>query len=154
MSIGKLARVAVGVIAILGVIGLSAATAQPVAAATYDNVNPDGNACQNTAIVARHKDILDNQNKIAGYVELRYSTACRTVWARVHGPKGSQGDSYGPRGYVHRNSDGKQLSVIHCDSTGTNCWSNMLNDAGVTSYAHGNVDESSAGPFEATTTSY
>src|ERR1035437_4011713 len=67
MSIGKLARVAVGVIAILGVIGLSAATAQPVAAATYDNVNPDGNACQNTAIVARHKDILDNQNKIAGY---------------------------------------------------------------------------------------
>jgi hypothetical protein len=143
-------RATVAVLGIVGGVVLSGLATSPVAAAAYDNVNPETSACSNTAITALVANIYYGGSWV-GSVELRYSTACRTVWARVNGPRGVPGDSSGPTGFVHRNSDGRQLSTSHCNSAGTSCWSNMLNDAGVTSYAKGTIDLSFAGPFSART---
>jgi len=136
-------RKAIGVAVI--VCGALIVTASPAAAATYDNVNPEGSACQNTATTVRSAVPHNNIGDHAGLVELRYSTACRTVWARVTGGKGDR-DHADPHAKIHRNSDGKTLEntsanrATHCNSLRTVCWTSMLNDAGVTSYAWGGID--------------
>lgn len=102
-------------------------------AATYDYQWPDDTHCQDTAIT------LSTASLATGKVELRYSTACRTVWSRVTVyPNALIKD---PQAWVIRNSDGAEASGIvkllgYADGTIV-AFSEMLNDAGVTSYAGG-----------------
>ncbi|WP_327280622.1 MULTISPECIES: DUF2690 domain-containing protein [unclassified Streptomyces] len=108
-------------------------------AAAYDDQDPISSGCANTAITARSSAIYVGSTQV-GTIELRYSTACRTVWGRVR--------STGPYGTasVTRTSD---WEWNRCDSLSWNssmgqytCYTAMLNDAGVESYATGSASAS------------
>ena len=108
-------------------------------AAAYDNEDPIASGCANTAITARSTAIYVNSTQV-GTIELRYSTACRTVWGRVL--------STGPYGHamLSRTSDWEWND---CGNLSWNsslgkytCYTAMLNDAGVESYARGSASMS------------
>ena len=121
---------------------VGAASAQ---AATYDNVDPSSTSCANSASTVSSASIKTSSGQTLGQVELRYSSTCRTVWARVSGGGYKAAEAAGPTGKIVRNSDGKVLYLTHCNSDHSSCYSNMLNDAGVTSYAVGYNDSSAYG---------
>lgn len=138
----------------LGAAALFNAVTTPANAALYDNTNPSTTGCSGSAITARQAG-LNNASGNFGLIDLRYSTSCRTAWARVTSTYGIAcvpGDDGCGGAWVHRNSDGLQLQCTTPGGTKT-CYSNQVNDAGVTSYAHGWVD---TGPNTAygTTSSY
>ena len=106
-------------------------TPGPANAATYDNQWPDETGCSNTAVT------IYTVSQATAKLELRYSTACRTVWARLTVyPNALIKD---PQCWVVRNSDGKNDGgIVKISSSGDGsivAFSEMLNDAGVTSYA-------------------
>lgn len=118
-------------------------------AATYDFKWPDTTGCENTGITVHTAALA------TGKVELRYSTKCRTVWSRVTVyPNAEIKD---PNAWVVRNSDGDSTGgavKLITDSAGDIIvFSEMLNDAGVTSYARGTWT-SADGPHSARTASY
>lgn len=100
----------------------------------YDGQNPETSSCKDTSKTAAKKELFCN-GRYYGVVELRYSTACRTVWARLRGVVQS-----GLWCKVHRNSDGKELPYSHRSSDGKTVWTNMLNDKNVTSKASGGIN--------------
>ena len=118
-------------------------------AATYDNQWPDETSCGRTAVTVK------TTSTATGLLELRYSTACRTVWARLS----VYPDAFieDPQCWVVRNSDGRTTAGIvkmYNDDTGsTVAFSEMLNDAGVTSHASADWT-TSEGHHTASTASY
>ena len=77
-----------------------------------------------------------------GLLELRYNSCNRTVWARVStGLTGGCLPAQTDCGYatIHRNSDGAERSCATVRGA-KSCYTAALNDANVTSYAHGSVD--------------
>lgn len=131
-------------------------TAAPQAQATHsahDNTNPNS-GCSSSAFTAKSAG-LNNSSGNYGIIELRYSSTCRTVWARVtstYGVACVPGDDGCADAEVHRNSDNRKLYCTSLPGTKT-CYTYQLNDAGVTSHAHGHV---TTGPLDAygTTGSY
>lgn len=106
-------------------------------AAPYDGTDPGATGCSNTARVARSAPIRNRYNGHAqGTVYLMYSTACRTVWAKmVTGAPGCvPGDDWCGSATVHRNSDGREL-ICYTPAGRSSCSTRQLNDAGVTSFA-------------------
>ncbi|MDQ0757549.1 DUF2690 domain-containing protein [Streptomyces canus] len=124
--------------------GLAILPATGASAAAYDGQSPVTSGCANSAITARAENIYVDGEKI-GKIELRYSTSCRTAWGRV--------TAYYLAGngqaHVVRISDKKSY---YCDNTdwsdvlnGFTCYTAMVNDAGVTSLAWGQVDDFDTG---------
>lgn len=67
------------------VLGSLAILPKPASALAYDYTNP-ANSCGSGAITARSAEMLAGW----GYVQLRYSGACRTAWSRI--VSGNAGD--------------------------------------------------------------
>ena len=124
--------------------------ASPASAATYDGQTAGvGNSCDASATTVKRADI-----STLGWVELRYSSTCRTTWARVYSYNGYQPSiAYGASALIHRNSDGKQYSCSFSYAGQTYCFTPMVNDSGVTSYAWGEID-SGVQWYHAQTASY
>jgi hypothetical protein len=122
-------------------------------AAPYDGQNPETSGCASTATTPRSASIYAGSVKV-GIVQLRYSTACRTVWGRTIAYYSTKGLTQ-----VKRNSDGAYQSCLPftwvASLGGYSCYTPMLNDAGVTSYATGwawtsgntNVGSASTGSY-------
>ena len=72
-------------------------------------------------------------------LELRYSPACRAAWARISDAGWSSGDAYQPSAKVIRNGDGRTYTC-YVPVGATSCYTSMVNDANVTSYAWGSYD--------------
>lgn len=112
---------------------LALSTAGTANAATYDYQWPDTSGCQNTAITVK------TTSTPTALLELRYSTACRTVWARL--TVYANALIKDPQSWVVRNSDGASTGGAVKVTTPTppdgsiTVFSRMLNDANVTSYA-------------------
>jgi hypothetical protein len=124
-------------------------------AAAYDNTDPASTGCANTAKTVASAPIYDvSGSSEIGYIELRYSTGCQTIWARVTTFGGYVPGDHGiATATIHRNSDGAELSATFSYAGQTSVYSNQLNDSGVTSYAYGEIDDGVA--FDhARTTSY
>ena len=101
----------------------------------YDNTDPISTGCSASATTPRTAYITYGGFNI-GQVLLRYSTSCRTTWAKVNSfvtPCAADGNGcfYAQ---IYRNSDGYLLSRTSPTGTST-VYSNQLNDAGVTSFA-------------------
>ncbi|MFM9607742.1 DUF2690 domain-containing protein [Streptomyces niveiscabiei] len=120
-------------------IALTVGLAGSADAAAYDGQDPISSGCANSAITARSNAIYVGGTQV-GTIELRYSTSCRTAWARVR--------STGPYGgaTVTRTSN---WDWYRCDSLSWNssmgqytCYTPMLNDAGVQSFARGSASAS------------
>lgn len=132
-------------------LALAVFAAPSASAAQYDGTDPVSTGCGNTAVTIFDKAVGPD----GAHVQLRYSTACRTTWAKLFGGNaGSPGDCAASFTYVHRNSDGKQYRATWNSADSGSIHSPQLNDANVTSYAFGSVDECFAGPFTAKTGSY
>ncbi|MEZ0064617.1 hypothetical protein ABIA32_000605 [Streptacidiphilus sp. MAP12-20] len=104
-------------------------------ALAYDGADPNGSGCSADAITAASVPLGNGGYSVYGTMELRYSPYCRTVWARVW----SDGTELFAQ--VHRNSDDATQSCgtpTWSSSAGRYyCYTAMLNDANVTSYAWG-----------------
>jgi hypothetical protein len=73
-------------------------------------------------------------------LELRYSPSCRAAWARISSASWTGGSKARPLARVVRNSDGRTYTCF-VPSGGTSCYTMMVNDANVTSYATGLWDD-------------
>jgi hypothetical protein len=120
----------------------SAATRPAVAAVTCsgngcDGLSPGTTGCAATAITAKSVNLYRG-SELLGIVQLRYSTACRTVWGRIVNYVSTVGAAL-----VHRNFDGRveQCNSLTYSSTlgAYSCYTLQLYDGGVTSYAGGSV---------------
>lgn len=87
---------------------------------------------------------------------MRYSFSCHTAWARLTGGIGDCGDytaGYAcPVGAITRNNDGRDYSCI-IKSGEHQCYTAMVYDKGLTSYASALYD-TAAGSGYARTVSY
>lgn len=108
-----------------------------------DGQSPTGTGCSVGAYTAEQVTAYDSGYEI-GWVQLRYSPACRTVWAKVLALYPSpviNGIQTYSGGVIHRNSDNVEISCPTVNfNTGDNGWeceTNMLYDASVTSFAKG-----------------
>ncbi|MDH2426082.1 DUF2690 domain-containing protein [Sphaerisporangium sp. TRM90804] len=72
-------------------------------------------------------------------LELRYSPSCRAAWARISNASYDIYNSPSPLARVVRNSDGRRYTC-YVPQGGTSCYTAMVNDANVTSYAYGEWD--------------
>jgi hypothetical protein len=120
-------------------------------AAAYDGTDPTSTGCGNTAVTEKQVNV----GPYGAYVQLRYSTACRTTWAKLfNGNAGSPGDCAASYAIIHRNSDGREYKAVWGSGDSGSIHTLQLNDAGVTSYAIGDVDYCFAGPYRASTGSF
>lgn len=117
-----------------------AATAHAVApaASTYDGKDPNKTGCAKGSYTKWSHRVFRGTT-VVGNIELRYSPHCRTVWSRVTSSDAICTDGGGgpincTYAEIDRNSDGK-YEQQWC--SGDYCFSPMLNDSGVTSYASG-----------------
>ncbi len=110
---------------------------------TYDGQNPTSTGCANDATTMRSDNLTDpNQppNGIpGGTIELRYSIACHTAWARMTFNSNWQNTYSGNtnKATIHRNYDGREYSCTV--PIGSNsCYTAMVYDKDpLTSYAKG-----------------
>jgi hypothetical protein len=143
-------------VAAVVVTGLSLlAIASPASAAAYDGTDPIATGCATGATTVRKAyGTLPGGGTIVE-VELRYSSRCRTSWARLTTigiPACRPGDDYCGYANVHRNSDGREYACW-TPGGGHGCYTAQVNDSGVTSYAYGEADDG-AQSASATTGSY
>lgn len=136
---GMTARVATvaGATILLLILGF----ARPVqAAASWHGLDPVDSVCTADARTA-HSAPLQFQGHRLGTIELRTSASCRTAWARLtnymtHVP----GHAHPGYAEVMRNSDGAAMRCWSPHGENTVCWTDMVDNAGVTSYAYGSID--------------
>jgi hypothetical protein len=123
------------------VLPLTAAPAGAQPLVTCSNYGCDGwdpsqsgcSASASTPVPARQ--IYDHANRHLGQIELRYSSTCRTVWARVTNYISDAGN-----GFITRTDGAQEACGISSWSTtmgGYSCYTPMLYDGGVTSFALG-----------------
>ncbi|MCK6257360.1 YjfA family protein [Fictibacillus sp. KIGAM418] len=95
---------------------------------SYDGKSPYYNNCDDSA-VTKDKKWIDS----VSYVELKYSTSCKTAWAKVTITKKAT-SYYEADARIVRNTDGKALT---CDGSGgngavnkgqTSCYTGMVYD--------------------------
>lgn len=124
---------------------VAAAAAAPASAATFpydgDYARQDG--CRADQQVIYHTLIKDNSGTAVGYVDLMYSVYCHTAWAHVHGTHVVVNQTWVPHGHIHRNYDDKVESCTAGEGT-QDCWTPMLYDKGMTSFARGVIDPNGA----------
>jgi Protein of unknown function (DUF2690) len=105
-----------------------------------DGKDPESTGCASTAITAEYANIFDAYAERIGQLQLRYSTACRTVWARVIAFGSTSGSAL-----AERNSDGLGYTctgLTYSQTLGAySCYTLMLYDGGVTSFASGAISE-------------
>lgn len=132
--------------AVLAVLGMTMAIlfvpAAPVHAADFawDGQSPGATVCGNDATTVLSSRLYHNGSPHpSAVVELRYSANCRTVWARITGASAvDPGDADGGSARVTRNYDGKSFTCSV--GSGSSCYTAMVNDANMTSYAFGRDD--------------
>jgi glycosidase len=154
IHVSKRAVAFLGSLGAAGAVALSPGVAQ---AAAYDGQDPVASGCSNTALTLQSVPFNYNGG-VVGHIELRYSTNCRTVWARLTS-KTSNGLAH-----VWRQSDsanyqcgGQSPGSLAWSSTlsAYSCYTVMLNDANVTSFAYGEIQYTNpAGYTDAQTSAY
>ncbi|MET8584825.1 DUF2690 domain-containing protein [Streptomyces collinus] len=145
-----------GVVA--GALGLSLIAATGGAQAyTYDGSDPSASGCASGATTVESA-VVKNSHSTFGTIELRYSTACHTAWARLTLNYTQSACGNAAAGYacasanVTRNNDGRTYRcTIHQGET--QCYTPMVYDKGLTSFAEGSVD-TAAGMADTRTAAY
>jgi hypothetical protein len=127
--------------------GLTAVTGGAAYAATYDGLVPQSTSCWNDRHLVASDYLYAGSYNSGAIIDLYYSRSCRTTWARIqNGTIAEPGSDAGGVAQIIRNSDGRTYTCHVTDTSGT-CWTQMVNDANVTSYAYGVED---GGAFYAT----
>ena len=115
---------------------------------TYDGADPASTYCGGTTSTPSSATITYSDGSYAGTISLRYNSGCRTVWAKITIPNPQTPCGTGTtdhdcaKAVIHRDKDGAELSCS-VPAGSTSCYTNMLNDANMTSYAYGILDAAS-----------
>lgn len=128
---------------------------------SYDGKSPYYNNCASSATTKAYTNLLNGNNEKFGKVELKFSSTCKTAWAKITLDKPAASD-WNANAWIKRNTDGKQLS---CDSSGgngrvlvgqTSCYTPMVYDLDPrSSYAFGKYYNLKTGAYTyAYTSSY
>ncbi|MGW5665139.1 YjfA family protein [Streptomyces sp. NPDC003758] len=143
MRTTKRALARAGVVA--GGLGLAMIAATGGAQAyTYDGSDPSSTGCSSGATTVESATVK-NSNATFGTIELRYSLACHTAWARLtlnytQGACGNASAGYAcANAEVIRNNDGRTYSCTIYQGQ-SQCYTPMVYDKGMTSFAQGAVD--------------
>ncbi|MGC9542638.1 DUF2690 domain-containing protein [Streptomyces sp. UG1] len=157
MRFGKRNLARAGVVA--GGIGLSlVATMGGAQAYTADGKDPSAAGCGADARTV-HSATVKNSNITWGTIELRYSLKCHTAWARFtldHTQYACGNAAAGEdceRAYIVRNNDGRKYSCTITKGQ-KQCYTPMVYDKGLTSYAAASADSSAGGTAYVRTASY
>ncbi|MFC6007998.1 DUF2690 domain-containing protein [Angustibacter luteus] len=139
-------------------LALTAATGLATSAQAA-NFPHDGNfaredGCRADQQVIYHTVIYQGSTAV-GYIDLMYSVHCHSAWGHVHGTRTVQNQTWVPHGYIHRNYDGKQYQCTTAEGA-QDCYTPMVYDLNMTSYAKGIIDPNGAAgtEFTARTPSY
>ncbi|MGN9866122.1 DUF2690 domain-containing protein [Bacillus swezeyi] len=128
---------------------------------SYDGKSPYYNNCASSGTTKATARLIDANNKQFGIVELKFSSVCKTAWAKITLDKAVP-SGWEANAYVKRNTDGKELN---CSSSGgngkvlpgqTSCYTPMVYDLDPrSSYAMGRYYNPSTGALTyAYTSSY
>jgi hypothetical protein len=126
-------------VASAAVMGAGPAAAVTPTQSTIDGKHPSDMGCRADQKVIYHTLIMNGSTTV-GYVDLMASTYCHAVWAHIHGTHVVSNQTWVPQGHVHRNSDGKNSPTCFGGEGTQDCYTTMLWDKGVTSYAYGAID--------------
>lgn len=136
--------VAAGLASAAIVISLAPATAQAAPSAQPAS----SSACASDAEIIYNVNITLSNGTVVGNLQLKYSPSCRATWARVTS-KYAPGDVYA----YDQSSAGFGQSCSGTASAPMGCNTGLVNDAGLTSYAYGQVYDGST-PASAYTPSF
>jgi len=147
---------AMGVAFLVPATASAATTSAAVSCSGYgcDGTDPSATGCAATAVTVETEDAYEANGSgyETGYVQLRYSTACRTVWARLVVFYAAAGDpGYEGIGTAFRNSDHlSENCFAYSDDYsssigGYTCYSLQEYDGGVTSAAYAEIYDPSTG---------
>ncbi|MER5664741.1 DUF2690 domain-containing protein [Streptomyces mirabilis] len=138
----KLARAGV----VVGGLGLSMiATVGGAQAYTYDGSDPSSTGCSSGSTTVASATVKASSGATFGTIELRYSTSCHTAWARLtldytQSACGNAAAGYDcAHAYIVRNDDGRRYSCT-INKGETQCYTPMVYDKGMTSYAQAGID--------------
>ncbi|MEV6115855.1 DUF2690 domain-containing protein [Streptomyces sp. NPDC052109] len=130
---------------VVGGIGLAMVAATGVSNAyTYDGSDPSSSGCAGGATTVETATVR-NGRAMLGTIELRYSTACHTAWARLtlnHRQSACGNASAGyecAHAYVTRDNDGRSYSCTISQGQ-TQCYTPMVQDKGMTSFTQAGID--------------
>ena len=130
---------------VLATVGLSLIAATGGAQAyTYDGQDPSSTGCSSDATTVASASITSGGYHV-GVIEMRYSVNCHTGWARLtldqaQGPCGNASAGYAcPAGIITRNNDGRQY-YCYIYQGQTQCYTDMVYDKGLTSFAAASLD--------------
>ncbi|MFH9983779.1 DUF2690 domain-containing protein [Streptomyces sp. NPDC017179] len=143
MNFKKRALARVGVVAGGVVLSVIAATGG-AQAYTYDGTSPSSTGCANDGSTVASAP-MKNSYGTYGVIELRYSLACHTAWARItlNYTQGACGDSSAGYGCstasITRNNDGREYTCTVYKGQ-TQCYTPQVYDKGMTSFATGAID--------------
>jgi uncharacterized protein DUF2690 len=101
-----------------------------------------GSGCdgQDPSVYCHHDaTTADSTHLGPALLELRYSPSCRAAWARISDAPWVDNDTFPSFALVHRDSDGREYRC-EVPKGQTSCYTAMVNDANVTSYAYGEWD--------------
>jgi hypothetical protein len=134
------------------------ATSGSAQAYSYDGQNPASTGCGSDATTMESARMVNHAGVDFGVIELRYSINCHTAWARLTLDDGQQWCGNASAGYacstatIVRNNDGRAYTCTIY--TGQHqCYTAMVYDKGLTSYARG-VHDSATGIADVRTASY
>lgn len=122
---------------------------QSAVAAPYDGTDPAATGCASTARTIDARNLNGGNARI----ELRYSSGCRTAWARItlqNGMRCVPGADRCGLAQIVRNSDGQRYGCSTPAGTNTSCYTRQVNDSGVTSFAEGWLDNGAHSYYDRT----
>jgi hypothetical protein len=145
----------VGALAAAVVVATGFATSAQAATFPHDGNRAYEDGCRADQQVIFHKLINNDAGNAVGYVDLMYSVNCHTAWAHVHSSITQVNQTWVTHGTIHRNYDDKEYRCTGTEGS-NDCYTPMVYDKGMTSYAVGAVDPNGAtgAYYQAKTASY
>lgn len=138
----------------IGMSGVPASAAPATSGYGWDGQFPDTTPCAASAKTVSQATIY-NGNAVIGYVQLRYSTTCRTVWGKVIA---YYNQGVGERADVTRAHPGGHEACTWTQYSSSDkgyvCFTRMLYDAGTYSEAYGQAPNWYGGFADASTGTY
>lgn len=135
-------RTAIGLVT-AGLLPLTLAVPAEAATYPYDGRDPIAAGCASDATTKASSHLHAGNDWSVAYVELRYSVACHTAWARLSNAYGPVYKTWGGGGaLIHRNSDGKEYTCSLDSENDKTCYTAMVYDKDpITSSAYGQDDD-------------
>jgi hypothetical protein len=134
------------------------ATSGSAQAYSYDGQNPATTGCGNDATTMESARMVNAYGTDFGVIELRYSLNCHAAWARLTLDYAQPDCGDAAAGYacsvarIVRNNDGRVYGCTIYEGE-HQCYTAMVYDKGLTSYARGIIDAVS-GTADVRTASY